>query len=233
MNKRLIFFLAIIFMAVSQVSAHDAWIQKKGDNFVIVYGHGSKLEPYDFSKIKDIKAYDVSGNSKKVSHKEGEIIGAVHDAIIFTLFFDNGYWVNTTDGWKNLTKREALQKGLQIVIAERSLKFHKYFLKWAENFAKPLGIKYEIIPLKNPLLLKAGDSLPIKVLLDGKPVENASISTAESHDAVAKTDKDGLANVIIKKTGFCLISAFTERQIENDPDADKLYLSANIAFEIK
>jgi nickel transport protein len=230
-NTKIIILLSILFIATTHVSAHDAWIQQKGAGFEVVYGHGNKREPYDFGKIKEVQSYDVSGNVKKISHKDGSITDGIQDTAMLTMFFDNGYWVQTPDGWKNLTKREAMQQSLQIILAERSLKFHKSYLKWAASFTKPVGMKFEIVPLKNPLLLKTGDVIRIKVLLDGKPIENASISTAESHETVTKTDKDGLAKVTITKTGFCLISAFTERQLDNDPDADKLYLSANMTFE--
>lgn len=234
MIERFIYLFVIFLTATTHVLAHDAWIQKMGDNFQIIYGHGGKYENYDIGKIKEIKAYDTYGNVKNISHKDGKITTKeTQNAAVLTMFFDNGYWVQTPDGWKNLTKQEAMQQSLHIIIAERSLKFHKSYLKWSESLTKPFGMKFEIIPLKNPLVMKIGEMLPIKVLLDGKPIENASISTVESHDTVAKTDKDGLAKVSITKTGFCLISAFTERQLENDPNADKLYLSANITFEIK
>ncbi len=232
MKKLFIFFIMAFLSSVVVVSAHDAWIQKKGADFHIIYGHGNKLESYDFSKIKEIRSYDLSGNYKKVTQENG-IIREIKDPAMLTMFFDNGYWVQTTDGWKNFTKREALQNNLQIVVSERSLKFHKNYLKWTDNFMKPIGMKFEILPLKNPLTMKQGDILPIKVLLDGKPVENAAINTAESHEAVTKTDKNGFTEVKIKEKGFCLISAFIEQPLENDPDAEKLFLSANITFDLK
>ncbi len=233
MKKFFIFFIVIFLLSVVVVSAHDAWIQKKDNDFYVIYGHGNKLEPYDFSKIKEIRAYDFSGNYRKIAQKNGILSQEIKDPAMLTMFFDNGYWVQTTDGWKNLTKREALQKNLQIVVSERSLKFHKNYIKWTDAFMNPIGMKFEIIPLKNPLIMKSGDVLPIKVLLEGKPIENAAISTGESHETVTKTDKNGFAEITIKEKGFRLISAFIEQSLENDPDAEKLFLSANITFDLK
>jgi nickel transport protein len=236
MLRRCLIAISLFFFVSGQAFAHDFWIEKKAGEFFVVSGHGDKWDPYDPARVKEVKAFDNNGKVMTVEVvKQKDIVSIVPkgDVSAITVFFDNYYWVKTTEGWKNITKREALKQSLQIVESGQSFKFSKYIEKWSDNFTKPLGMKFEVIPLKNPLILKHGDTLPVKVLLDGNPVVNASISVKGSHDETMKTDKNGLANVLIDKSGFNLISATTQVPFVNNPDADQLYLRATIAFEVK
>jgi hypothetical protein len=56
------------------------------------------------------------------------------------------------------------------------------------NFAKPLGLKIEIVPLTEPAQLKAGDSLPIQLLFDGKPLADTQVEMALSANPKSKTN---------------------------------------------
>ena len=84
--------------------------------------------------------------------------------------------------------------------------------------------------------MKPGEALPVKVLLDGKAFEGAEVrGTGVGHDAknVPKTDKDGIASVVIEKNGLQVINAAYKIPLKNDPDADVLSLSTNLVFGVK
>jgi len=90
-----------------------------------------------------------------------------------------------------------------------------------------------IVPLKNPLSLKVGDALPIKVFYEGKPIEGVAIYGVGYHKEKIRTDRYGMANVIIEKVGNQKIGAIHKIHLDNNPDADYLVRTTNITFEVK
>ncbi len=209
MLRKCLIVLSLLLFVSGQAFAHDFWVEQKAGEYFIVSGHGDKWEPYDPARVKEVKGFDNNGKAvpvEIVKHKDIASIVPKGNVSAITVYFDNHFWVKTTEGWKNITKREALKQSLQIVESGQSFKYAKYIEKWSDNYIKPFGTKLEVIPLKNTLILKSGDTLPVKVLLDGSPVEGVSIFISGSHDEAMKTDKNGIANVLIGKTGFNLIS---------------------------
>jgi len=230
-KKLFMLFLAMFVITVSAL-AHDVWIEKKGKDFVVLYGHGVNTETYDPDKVKEVKAYSIDGSIVQVKvEKEGYpvIIKPKGKTALIYLFFDNGFWSKTPDGWKNKPKKE-VPDALE---SSHSIKYSKAILKWSNKFSKPLGMKMEIVPLKNPLSLKVGDSLPLKVFLDGQPVEGASVNVGEYHKEALKTDKNGIAEIKIEKSGFQIVSANIKIPLKDNPNADILSLSAIITFDVK
>ena len=65
-----------------------------------------------------------------------------------------------------------------------------------------MGAKMEIVPLKNPLTLKAGDKLPLLVLYEGKPLAGATVTAEGIGKDALKTDANGRAEVAITKEGL-------------------------------
>lgn len=232
MRQVLIALIAMYFLMFSTAFAHDAWIEKKGDEFVVLYGHGDKIDPYDLKKIKEVKAFDTARKEISVEVKakgDGAVVVPKGNAALITLYFDNGFWSKTPDGWKNKPKKEQPDA----VESSHSVKYSKALTAWSDKLSKPLGMKMEIVPLKNPLSLKAGDILPIKVFFDGKSMEGASVDIGGYHKEDMKTDKNGMAEVKIQKAGSQIIAAGIKIPLKDNPDADILSISTNITFEVK
>lgn len=239
MFKSLPLFLVLLCLSLQQAVAHDAWLQQTEGQVIVAYGHGTKLDPYDPQNVKNASAFDCKGGIVPVEmekQKDGASIKSKGSPAIVTVLFDGGYGVKTTDGWKKITKREAEGK-FSIVEALKSRKYAKTLLTPCETFSKPVGLSFEIVPERNPFSLKPGEALPIKLLLEGRPIEGAVIKTgdkgrAESKEAI-KTDKDGKASVVIAKPGPQLIVASLKNPLKDDPDADVLSLSTSLTFESK
>ncbi len=232
MLRKSILIFTVMFVIATNAFAHDAWIEKKDGQFIVLYGHGDKTETYEAAKVKEIRAYGIDGRTVQVAiSKKGYpvIIKPKGKVAFISLFFDNGFWSKTPDGYKNKPKKEVPDA----VESSHSIKYSKAILKWSDKLAKPLGVKMEIVPIRNPLSLKAGDTLPLKVFLDGKPVEGASVNVGGYHKEDLKTDKNGMAEVKIEKSGFQIITAGIKIPLKDNPNADVLSLSANITFEVK
>ncbi|MFH1112780.1 MAG: DUF4198 domain-containing protein [Pseudomonadota bacterium] len=231
--------LVLLLLSFQQAAAHDAWLQQKDGRLTVAFGHGNKLSAYDPEKVKDAKAVDCTGvivPVEIVKDKDGASITSKGTPATVTVLFDGGYGVKTTEGWKRVTKREAQGK-FSIIEALKSRKYSKALLAQCDTFSKPLGLFFEIVPRKDPFACKPGEALPIKVLLDGKPMEGAVVKTGDAGHSKSSdkpmTDKDGKASVIIAKGGPQLVFASYKRPLKDDPDADVLSLSTSLSFDLK
>lgn len=113
-----------------------------------------------------------------------------------------------------------------------------------DAFAKPLGDKIEIVPLKNPLNMKAGAGriLPVQVWFDGRPASfckvyatYAGFSTKDDFALATMADSKGVAYVRLMHWGPWLVKA-QKRMPANGPFRDKcdeLSYTATLTFEIQ
>ncbi len=243
MFKKVLFAVLLLLPAAQLVLAWDAWIEKQDGQLVVQYGRGARHISFDPQKVKDAKGFDSKGSAVQVGivkHKERVSLVPKGNAAIVTVSFDNGYWVHITDAkrWKNIPKREAAKQST-VLDSSKVQQYAKAILAPYASFAKPLGLYLEIVPEKDPLAMKAGDVLPVKVLLEGKVLEGAKVwlwlSDVAPSDSMTeiKTDKDGNANVVISKPGPQVIAAHYKTTLKGDPDADMLSLATSLAFETK
>lgn len=231
-QKKSVFLLLTAFLLFlpSWGYAHDFWIEKKGNELLLVFGHGTKREEFDLSKVKNIKAFDVNGKEMDVNREKkgsGLLLRTDQPPSLLFAEIDNGYWSKTIYGWKNLPKRKASR----VVEANRSIFYSKALLSWGEAASKPLTESgLDIIPLENPFELKTGASLLIKVLYQGKPFSGADVEGGD-HQKLSSTDKEGITKIPIKK-GHQLISVSVKEPLKNDPDADHLIITSTLTFEV-
>jgi ABC-type Co2+ transport system permease subunit/uncharacterized GH25 family protein len=230
-TAKVLLLAAFLFFQSSDLYAHDFWIENAGKDLVLIYGHGTQREEFEFSKVKDVKAFDLQGKPLKVQQErkeKGLLLKPSEQPSFLLVQIDDGYWSKTIYGLKNLPKRKASR----VVEASRSMSYAKALLSWSDFVQKPTGdMKLDIIPLKNPFELKAGDILPIKVFFQGTPLPGETIEGSE-HNKVATTDKDGVASVQLIK-GYQVIKVAHKERIKDDPDADFLSVTTTLTFEVK
>jgi len=224
---------------VQPAFCHDVWLQPKGESVTVMFGHGDKCGPYNPDFVKDAKAFDCDGKIVPVEivrSQDKVALTPKGNPVMITVFWDSGYGMRTTEGWKKISKREATGK-YTIIEALKILRYSKAVLKPCDNFAKPLGLALEIVPEKDPFSIKPTEALPVKVLLDGKPLEGAVIKLGDSGHSnpenLPKTDKNGMVEVVITSPGFQVINAEYKSPLRNDPDADVLRTSSSLSFEIR
>jgi len=239
MFKRILFAVLLLLPVTKIVLAHDTWIEKRNGQLLVLRGHGGDVEAYDPALVKEARAIDAKGEAVEieiVNNKENALLSTKGDPAIVGALYDSGYWLKTTDGWKKATKREGKGK-YNIVESIKSKQWCKNILGATSESSKSVGQRFEAVPQKDPTTVRAGDKLPIKVVLDGKPVEGAVITTGGGHASdkkdLLKTDKDGIANVMIEKAGFQMVKANHKIPVKDDPDADVLDLSSTITFHTR
>lgn len=219
---------------ISSAFAHHPWVEKEGDRFIVGWGHPPKMDPYEPNRVKDIKAFDLKGREialTRTDEKDKVYLSSNVDVSMITLSFEAGYRVTTPEGRKRMTKREAQRQGLQVVDSFYALQFAKSIFEWSDNITKPMGMKFELVPLKNPLSLKQGEILPLKVLYKGKPLPGITMQVGHHRD-VGKTDKDGVVNIEVPGEDIRVVVA-RHRVVSSDLDADFfLYITA-LTWEAK
>ena len=102
---------------------------------------------------------------------------------------------------------------------------------------KPVGQVLEIVPEVNPYRLKAGDELPVRVLLDGKPLAGAAVTAHHrAGDALttvsAVTSAEGKASFKLTKAGPWLVRLVHMRRCAADPAADWESYWAAVTFAV-
>ncbi len=240
MFRRIVFVVLLLLVGTQLAPAHDTYIGKINVNpnreLFVIHGHGTTIDPYDPARVSEAKALDAKGQAvplEIVKNKENASLSTKENPAVVGALWDSGYWLKTTDGWKEATKREGKGK-YTILQSFKSEHWCKSFLAPSSKSSEPLGQRFEIVPGKDPTKLGAGDKLPITVLLNGKPVHGAIITTGGGHgsEKALRTDKDGTAVVAIEKKGPQLVKAKYRMPFEGDPDADMLSYSSTITFDI-
>jgi len=234
--KKIIFFLMIItFFLAQTASAHHLWIEKEGGRFLVAWGHPPKIDPYEPNRIKETQGFDVKGKKvilEREDKKDKVYLSSKSDISMITLSFEGGYLVSTPDGKKRLTRREAQKSGLDVIDSFYSLQFVKSLFAGSDAVTKPAGLKFEIVPLKNPFALKADELLAVKVIFEGKPVGNIALEQG-SHKEITKTDEDGIAHIRISKGERQSIIAKHRIVTEDNPDADFLSYTTVLTIDLK
>jgi uncharacterized GH25 family protein len=100
--------------------------------------------------------------------------------------------------------------------------------------------RFQILALANPLSVKKGETLPVKVILDGKPWKGTVNATyagfSEEKDAFAfraETDDAGICRVQISEKGLWLVKADHSYPYEDTKKADEYSLKATLACSIE
>lgn len=229
MKKTILLLVVIILVSAQAGFAHHAWVEKR---FIVGWGHPPKIDPYALHKVKDIKAFDLKGREVAISRtdeKDKVYLSSNTDISMVSLSFEGGYVVTTPEGKKRMRKRGAQRQGIHVVDSFYSSQFAKSIFEHSDIVTKPVGMKFEIVPLKNPLSLKQGETLPLKVLYEGKPFSDITIQT-EHHKDAGKTDKDGLVNIQISGERMQVVIA-KYRIPSSDPDADFLSFTTALRWE--
>jgi nickel transport protein len=224
-------FAVLILGLAPAANAHEFWVEQKGGEFTLVYGHGSNREEFDASKVKGITALDAAGKSIEVQKEKkakGLLLKFPHIPSAIFVEIDNGYWSKTIYGWKELPKRKASR----VVEAMRSFNYSKALISRGNTPQDlPGDSKLDIIPMENPFDLKSGDSLQLRVVCQGKPVPDVEVEGTD-HQRVATTDKNGFTQVFLSK-GYQIITVAHKVPLKDDPDADFLSMTMTLTFEVK
>lgn len=225
---------AVILLALicaSSASAHDLWLEPAGDDHLLLQGHrhsaheGAEIQPYEPARVVGALCVDTQGRQRQVKPGAGSPVRLAGPCAVLQVRFVSGYWTKTA--WETINEpKTGLSGVLRSWHAEESV---KRIGSWSAVAGKPLGNGLEITPLRNPLLLRPGDKLTVRVTDAGRPL--AAVPVAYGDDTRGSTGGDGEIAIRLRHGGMQLISASVEAPL-SDGKADLSIRSATLQFEI-
>jgi uncharacterized GH25 family protein len=220
-------------LLAAQASAHGLWTEQRRGNIETIYGHGAEDNAFKAEKISGAWAYDAAGRMIPVTVEhlaDHARLQPLKTPAVLGVALDNGPWSLTPDKqWIN-------QGRSQVPSSTQSLHTYKYSLAiYAEGAKLPelAQLKMVILPEADPLKVGVGNLLPVRVLVDGKPmagIELAGDYRGAPHQISAKTDAAGRAQVMVRNEGLNIIAAEANLPVANDADIETRGLFASLTF---
>jgi len=249
----LIFLFLIVGAYTSIAYAHDMWLNMDhhyrevgaAAKIYLAFGHSYPFSDFgDPGKMKSyyyldprgmkhpIKAQkDIPGTKFRIDQK-GTYLAAVEMDPIFKCV--------TPEGHKFKSKKEAVDC-IKCTFNQKFAKTIFYGDKPdGDAYRKALGHSLEMIPQKDPGLIRPGDYLTIKALFQGKPLKSVYLyatylgfSTEGVFAFTAKTNGQGIAKIKILKPGiwYIYLPHMTPHQEKEECDKDKY--AAILTFEVR
>jgi len=243
-----------------QARAHNLWLgldhynQKVGDTAKVFLYLAHSLPFADLGrpeKMKDFFYLGPSGEKKDFELKKydpksffnevGVDLNMRREGTYLAVAAMEPLFVSTTpEGKKRKSKKE-----LPDAISCRHVGF---FAKAIFHAGKPGGTAYktvlghiiEMIPQKDPCLLKTGDYLPIKVIFKGKPLAGEFIyatyvgfSTREEYPFATGTDGEGMARIKILRPGIWWLKVPYKEPHKDKTECDVDQYATILTFEVK
>jgi nickel transport protein len=202
--------------------AHDLWLTSapSGPQLVatIFFGETNRR---DLPIVQRLAYVDVVGDKGRNSLRNGtlteqktnnSLLTAPFDPpganAVLAASYDNGYWLSTPDGSRNVSRRLIPQGNNARWVA----KFAKT-LMGPGAYTRVLGQELELVALEDPFTLTAGKLLRVRVQLRDKPVTDAKVrildgvTVMDPKDAKSvPTDASGVAQVPLDRRGLYVLA---------------------------
>lgn len=223
--------LGLLF--ATEVSAHGLWTEERRGNIEVVYGHGAEDNAFKPQKISGAWAYDASGKMIPVTVQrlaDHARLQPLRPPAVMAVALNNGMWSQTAD------KKWINEGRSKVPGAIESTQTFKYSLAIYQPGAKLPSLdqmKLLILPEIDPLTVGPGKSLPVRVLLDGKPVAGVKLTgdyRSAPNTLSTETDAQGRAQVLVRNEGLNVIAAQVEVPVKDSPDVNSRGLFSSLTF---
>lgn len=204
---------ASLLALVGAAQAHGIYIAQRAGQPTVVLGHGAEDLPYAPTKLTRLQVHGADGAplAVPVEHLRGQAsVTLPPEAASISATYFGGWHGKTAEGkWKPGARGEHAD-------VARVGEYHKHTLFIAGGAAQLPGLpagELAILPLQNPLVLRAGQSLAVKVMFRGKPLAGARVVgdyVNSSHTVSARTGRDGVARVRLRNQALNVIAVTHE-----------------------
>ena len=220
--------LAIAGLVVPGVArAHDLWVERAGDGFVLRYGHRGEVLPIDAAKVKTIRCGDGAGPAKDVrstARFSPEAVRFSGACAVVSVLHDGGVWSLTPDGEVNLPRSQVAN----VVRSWASRQYAKWVDARSPGAGAVLGDELEVVPVTDLARAREGDKVTVRVLSAGGPVRDAVVAVA--HRTLGETDSKGEIRLRLR-SGVESVSTSIRRPAAT-PEAETEVLEASLTFEV-
>ena len=225
--------LLIAALFTGQVSAHGLWTEERRGNIEVIYGHGAEDNAFKAQKVSGAWAYDASGKMIPVSVErlaDHARLKPLKPPAVMAVALNNGMWSQTANKkWIN----EGRSKVPGATEATQTFKYSLAIYQPGARLPKLDQIKLLILPEVDPLTVGPGKSLPVRVLLDGKPAAGVKLYgdyRSAPNTLSTETDKDGRAQVLVRNEGLNVIAAQVEVPVKDSVDVDSRGWFSSLTF---
>ena len=225
--------LLIAALFTGQVSAHGLWTEERRGNIEVVYGHGAEDNAFKAQKISGAWAYDASGKMIPVSVErlaDHARLKPLKPPAVMAVALNNGMWSQTADKkWIN----EGRSKVPGATEATQTFKYSLAIYQPGAKLPKLDQIKLLILPEVDPLTVGPGKSLPVRVLLDGKPAAGVKLYgdyRSAPNTLSTETDKDGRAQVLVRNEALNVIAAQAQVPVKDNGEVHIRALFSSLTF---
>ncbi len=227
--------VAGICVATTSSFAHHLWVQNVDGVYAVCRGTiAERLNSYNPSCVKQILANSPDGTSLTINctnEKERVVFITNEMPATVTVTSEWGDRVHTTRGKKLMNRQTAEAAGLNVLSAFTSTQFSKTLFVSSKMSTKSLGLKLELVPLADPMIVEPGTPTAFKLFFDGKPLADTLILS--NLDQEYKTDKNGMIQITFEKGGVHLLYATHRIPAEKDSGLDFLKFMTFLTFEVK
>ena len=239
--------------------AHDLVLVPAPDGSLTVrFGHTGDWQMIDRERLLDLRVASVAGGAMaapialKINGLNLEAKGVVTTgaAGMVAAKYDNGLWVSLPDAegkLKNFNSTRAMvPQGKSTMSA---IKFAKGLYGTPDDkavYKQEVGHLIELIPQRNPAVIKVGEKLAVLVKFNGKPLVNAGVEVTDSATKTTegqpkfKTNAAGFADVPIERTGVNVVSVDYEKANDGSLGkamkalpVEKVAMIATYAFQVR
>ena len=219
--------------AMQQASAHGLWTEERRGNIEVVYGHGAEDNKFKAEKVSGAWAYDAGGKMIPVTVErlaDHARLVPLSKPAVMSVALNNGMWSQTADKkWTN----EGRTKVPGAVTALQTFKYSLAIYQPGVKLPPLKNLRLVIVPQADPLSVGPGKPLPVKVLLDGKPLAGAKLIgdyRSQPDEVSATTDAEGRATVVVRNEGLNIIAVETVVKITGNPDIEEEGLFTSLSF---
>ncbi|MFJ7107728.1 DUF4198 domain-containing protein [Pseudomonas sp. NPDC098740] len=225
--------LLLGLLCASQVSAHGLWTEQRRGNIEVIYGHGAEDNAFKAQKISGAWAYDVGGKMIPVSVQrlaDHARLQPLKPPAVMAVALNNGMWSQTADKkWIN----EGRSKVSGAIESTQTFKYSLAIYQPGAKLPKLDQMKLLILPEVDPLTVGPGKSLPVRVLLDGKPAAGVKLVgdyRSAPNTLSTETDAEGRAQVLVRNEGLNVIAAQMEIPLKDNPDVATRGVFSSLTF---
>ena len=248
--KRNVYIVFLALTLVIPAFAHEYWLEpgsfflkpKESTPVRLFLGEGLKVEeemPFLTSKTNSFNLYSGAGRFDLLKDDRDE----EKPLFSFSADREGTYLLSMERNWSYITLEAQKfedylrEDGMEYIITERENageskmegkeRYSRYIKalvqvggKRDKTFAKRAGLRLEIVPLLNPYSLKVGDSLPVQIFFEGKPLAGRTLfADNRGGDKISKqklvTDRDGKTTVELDGKGVWLIRLVYMQRCKN------------------
>ncbi|WLG95024.1 DUF4198 domain-containing protein [Pseudomonas sp. FP198] len=214
-------------------SAHGLWTEQRRGNIEVIYGHGAEDNAFKAQKISGAWAYDLGGKMIPVTVErlsDHARLQPLKPPAVLAVALDNGMWSQTADKkWIN----EGRSKVPGAIESTQTFKYSLAIYEPGAKLPKLDQIKFVIVPEVDPLTVGPGQSLPVRVLLDGKPAAGVKLVgdyRSAPNTVSTETDAEGRAKVLVRNEGLNVIAASMEIPLKDNKDVATRGVFTSLTF---